>query len=678
MFLSRLAIQNFRSIKSLDVSFAPGKNVIVGRNNSGKSNIIKAIDLMLGEYSPTYHKSENITANDYHNGDTSAPIFIWCELTRVKSGDVLEPLNDDELAKINYFRLYGGVDFNTPITINITDFDDRQIDSLFFNSTEDGQIRLDSRTVKKCWIGNKSYSARSTPFELKDIDKFGIAFRSKFNEGYSEKEMAFFYRKSSDAEWIEASTTNFRNALIQSAIIPSFRDPKDQLRITAYSWFGKLLRKYVDSDNLELAEAFNGVRLASDKLFASLKSEVSDQKISVAFPNTTISFQFNPDTKQDIHRSTLIYVDDGFNSELKDKGAGIQSAVMIALFDFYVRNIAHTASSLLAVEEPELYLHPHGRRVVADRFSSFLSSGNNQLILTTHSAEFISNLQDRSTVICVTKGAAGTEARNISFEDVKKRQILIKKQNAEMFFADAVILTEGADKYFVHESSRILSEYYVVESANGDRKPLSANWLNEFNVSILNCGGKSELVKYGQILTEAGIPFVATADFDFFRSQLVEYLSGMGFDKSYVDHLNALKSQVIASQEGKPLKDLGQIADGEFNRKVAEYLVALREDGIFIFSGELEKFYTVPPEFDKEAGVIETLSKCLETSKPINEFVHIGEYLDLLLYFAQDILKIKLVSKDTEKSLPSTDPADDEDEDYSESLPDWDDDEDDH
>jgi putative ATP-dependent endonuclease of OLD family len=53
------------------------KNIIVGKNNAGKSNIIKAIDLVLGESSPTWHKSENITVNDFFNGDTSKPIFIF-------------------------------------------------------------------------------------------------------------------------------------------------------------------------------------------------------------------------------------------------------------------------------------------------------------------------------------------------------------------------------------------------------------------------------------------------------------------------------------------------------------------------------------------------------------------------------------------------------------------------
>ena len=650
MYLSRLVIQNFRSINSLDVGFGPGKNVIVGRNNAGKSNIIKAIDLMLGEYSPTYHKSESITENDFHNGDVSKPIFIWCELTRSEIDGTLEALNDDELGKINFFRLYSAQDTNVPVTQKIEHFDADGIDGLFFYSSEDGQIELDKeyqeRTVSKCWIGNKPYCKRRTPTELKDFDRFGIAFRCKALAGHFEREMVFFYRKKDDPEWIEASSSVFRNALIQSAIIPSFRDPKDQLRITQYSWFGKLLRKYVNSEDPELATAFNGVRLASDKLFQNLKKEVGDDKINVAFPNTTVSFQFNPDTKQDIHKSTLIYVDDGFNSELKDKGSGIQSAVMIALFDFYVTNVAHSSSSLLAVEEPELYLHPHGRRVLADRFSSFLAGGTNQLILTTHSSEFISNLEDSSTIICVSKGRDGSVARNVSFDEVKKRQILIKKQNAEMFFADGVILTEGADKYFVQESSRVLATLYDIQRDEHSTKPLSPNWLNEFNISVLNCGGKTELQKYAQILKEAGIPFITTADFDFFRKKLVEYLKALDFDQSYLDQLNALKSQVIASQAGKPLNRFTDIVDDKKKEEVKNYLVGLREERIYVFPSDLEGFYIEAPEFTKEAGVIETMAKLVETGRPLSDFVKIKHYLQLLTYFATNIMEIVLVDKE--------------------------------
>lgn len=74
MYLSRLIIRNFRSIKKLDLNFNESKNVIIGRNNSGKSNIVKALDKVLGSGSPTYSKSENISENDFFSWkDTHSP-----------------------------------------------------------------------------------------------------------------------------------------------------------------------------------------------------------------------------------------------------------------------------------------------------------------------------------------------------------------------------------------------------------------------------------------------------------------------------------------------------------------------------------------------------------------------------------------------------------------------------
>src|SRR5690554_2998757 len=117
MHLSKLIISNYRSIKELSVSFEKGKNIIVGKNNAGKSNIIKAIDLILGESSPTWHKSENITANDFFNGQTENDIYIFCELQR----DFEEELNYEEINKCygfkifaekgNYVRIEGGKGF---------------------------------------------------------------------------------------------------------------------------------------------------------------------------------------------------------------------------------------------------------------------------------------------------------------------------------------------------------------------------------------------------------------------------------------------------------------------------------------------------------------------------------------------------------------------------------------
>ncbi|MHA1280721.1 MAG: ATP-dependent nuclease [Candidatus Helarchaeota archaeon] len=66
MALKRIIIENFRSIKNLD--FEPTMlTALIGRNNVGKSNILDAIELLLGERWPTYAiKEEDIHNHDEH------------------------------------------------------------------------------------------------------------------------------------------------------------------------------------------------------------------------------------------------------------------------------------------------------------------------------------------------------------------------------------------------------------------------------------------------------------------------------------------------------------------------------------------------------------------------------------------------------------------------------------
>jgi predicted ATP-dependent endonuclease of OLD family len=48
MAIRRIHIENYRSIGDLDIEFS-SVNALVGANNSGKSNILRALNLVLGE-----------------------------------------------------------------------------------------------------------------------------------------------------------------------------------------------------------------------------------------------------------------------------------------------------------------------------------------------------------------------------------------------------------------------------------------------------------------------------------------------------------------------------------------------------------------------------------------------------------------------------------------------------
>ncbi|WP_266363287.1 ATP-dependent nuclease [Tellurirhabdus rosea] len=643
MFLSRLLIQNFRSIENLDIKLQKGRNVIVGRNNAGKSNIVKAIDLLLGEYSPTYNRSENITESDFFCGDKSKRIFIWCEITRETNElGQLENIDFSEVKNTAFYNV-SKKDTSELANVNTNTFTESTINKLFYFCSEEGQTKIDNNEFKKRWIGGKSYCKGTYESEFLNSQFFAIAFIGFYSEeGKLNRELVFLYKEKKEDNWILAFNCSLRTTLIQSAIIPAFRDPKDQLRITSYSWYGKLLKAYISPNNSQLESAFEIVKNASKNVFQNLESQIVNKSIDVAFPNTSISFLLNPDSKQDVYKNALIYVNDGFSSELKDKGAGIQSAVLIGLFDFYIRNVAHSGNSLLAIEEPELYLHPHGRRVISDRLNSFIGDGSNQVILTTHSPEFITSVYDNQNIISVKKAGVSTVGTNIYFNDSKKKQILVKKQNAEMFFADAVILTEGAEKYFIEEAAKEIGSNTTIVNTDGSEIILGRNWLNNYNVSIINTGGKGELYKYKAILDELGIANITTSDFDFLRDGLNEFFKNLQFNQTYHNSLNAIKSKIISIYGSGKYKSISQLANDPLIEEVKKFILELRAANIFIFSGELEDFYTVAPFSKKEAGVIETIGKIISTGNPLSSYLNIEEYTEMLSMFLKKILKINI------------------------------------
>jgi predicted ATP-dependent endonuclease of OLD family len=71
MSIKRIFIENFRSIKQ--INFEPTSlNALIGRNNVGKSNILSALEIVLGDKWPPFV----ITENDLFNKDTSLKCTI--------------------------------------------------------------------------------------------------------------------------------------------------------------------------------------------------------------------------------------------------------------------------------------------------------------------------------------------------------------------------------------------------------------------------------------------------------------------------------------------------------------------------------------------------------------------------------------------------------------------------
>lgn len=642
MYLSRLFIKNYRSIKELDLTFAKGKNVLVGRNNAGKSNVIKAIDLVLGEYSPTYTKSENITESDFYawHDDVTGQVqsandmFVWCELRR----DFHEPLNYDEMYKANslaiYTRLEGWTVDNKPIK------QAARISQHSLPLNYEPIFELNEDNADRDWIVTRKRELQPLEKQFDDKYLYAFAFRATKDEfGHINKDMRFLYREDGLSDWVLAFRAPIRNELLQSAIIPAFRDPGSQLRLNNWTWYGRLMRHLTagQEGSTELQSAMEQVKAVADKIFAEAKEQTTASALALAFPETELHFQFNTETRADLYKSAALYVDDGYKSQLADKGSGIQSAIVIGLFQYYTRAVNTVTSALLCIEEPELFLHPHARKVISNRLDQFLDANKHQVILSTHSEEFIRSTTEDLHVVKIRKDKGQTQANAVSLKEFK-HLLLSEKQN-ELFFADKVIVCEGHHDFVL----------------NAVADELFPGKLEEQNISIVSVGNKNYLSQLVKLILHLGIKCFVFADFEFLLRDDSD--AAMIYGAKPQENLLSLEDAFFAQEctfgaTGEKarqfieklrtqIKDLDEAAfyTAKSAAQIAhpniqQVLDRMRSNGVGILSGELEtlsKDYAVlSPSDGLTLAKVFALNERLVRGEHISDFFLTSEISDFL------------------------------------------------
>lgn len=631
MFISNVSIKNFKSISNIDLPLTKGKNILIGKNNAGKSNILKAINLVIGETDPTWNKKENITENDFYNNNAEQPIEIFLTITREQLNGTLESLDFLD-------NLSGAISYHPTQIIN----DFSNIEQVF-----PGLFPEKEETKGKKWVGNKSYCKEKFSQFFANISEIKLGFAARIDEeGILQKAITCCCKDFSTNSYQVLQTIGpLRKAFFESAIIPAFRTTQEQLKVSSWSWFGKIVYHHVNPNISKINEAFSTVRTLSESIFQEMASAIN-RETDVAFPGTSFYFQFNPNANShDIAKGMMIYVDDGFNSKLEEKGTGIQSYMIISLFDYYMLNIASIQSgAFLALEEPELFLHPHARRLLSARLNKFLDKRqNNQVLLTTHSSDFISADSPTLNLIVVHKKQGATTAKQIDASSIKMKQILLHKENMEMLFADTVVLTEDL-KLFLE----------LCASELPTLTPAGKNWLDSYNISILNCGGKEEIKKYASLLKCLEIPFFVVADFDFLKEGLNSYFEQLQFGPEERDRLNALKSKIFKHGLGKKISQI----PSEHRAETDLYIKHLKDKfNIFLLQGELEDLYKERPKSTKAQGVLETLNKVIENNQKISDFIYTDDLVDILIQIAlkQNLLLPQKINSEEEKTFSEED-----------------------
>lgn len=513
MYITDLYIMNYKSIRKEKIRFNFGKNVLVGKNNAGKSNIVRALELLLGEKYPTYNQFEEKDFYCFQESEklnSSEFIFLATKL----EGEY----NVEELNKLR------------SLTTILLDYKQNPIESIYEKGNiADGKLLIVNQGDVEKDKKKTYYKSEEIIDFFRNCEEFYIYLyvdrESESEDDNYRKIYSMIVRDKYDKYYRVNISNELKNALVTCAVLPAFRDPQNQFKINSWSWYGRLIKKIWESGDSkareEIRETLKDLGKKTEEIFAEAVKDLKDILHEAIF-NTDIVFQVLQNTKDDIYKGISIFVNDGIESPLNDKGAGVQSAVAIAMFSYYC-NRFHKSSSLLVVEEPEIYLHPQAKRALSQKLDDFVNNETrkgikNQVIITTHSPEFIRNTPLENIIVVRKENNMETKISRLDVtrdvKEIQKINNILWSNNAEILFADKVILVEGGEFYLLP---------LIADNLLGEKRSLETR-----NISVAKVGGKSYFKPYMQLLSDLKIEYYVIADFDILEKgieDLKEFMS---------------------------------------------------------------------------------------------------------------------------------------------------------
>lgn len=471
MKIKRIHIENFRSIKMLD--FEPGPYcVLIGENNSGKSNILRALNLALGE---TWPSERSFSEEDFHNQDTSGDIVI-----QVFFDETVEEWRNNfklEIAGLELrCKVYKRKVKNKPAG-------SLSVDYVCIDPKGD-ELKAPAEPLKKGQKYKGPWLPVRVTSELRGrIPLIYVGVQREYDRHSPTSRWSVLRRLLNEVN------TAFLNDKTQIKVTKSDGTVERMTRREAFESAVKDAYAYLRTNDFVEIEK----RLAANAL----------EQMGLDPERDKVELHFESHDPTNAFRSLQLYVEQmGITSPAGEVGAGLQSAIVVACFRTYEE--LKREGAVFAIEEPEVFLHPHRARYFAGVLRG-LSEKGNQVVVTTHSPIFVQLDQPETVALVRRTESHGTTVKQaavhaLAENDRKALRLLTEfdTQRNELFFARSVLLVEGA-------TEKLLLPL-IFEKLGYD--------LNRLGISVVEVGGKTKIPLFAKICRAMEIPFVVLADYD--------------------------------------------------------------------------------------------------------------------------------------------------------------------
>lgn len=472
MYIAKIVIENFRNFKKSQIEFNDGVNVIIGPNNTGKTNLIKALSLPID-----YHGTKRLQIDDFNKYISLeelkvSPPKISIAITikngqheelddLVTVGNWLTRLDDSYEALLTYEFFLPEKEKDNYLKA-IVGADPKAVDTVWKIIKHDF-IRL---FTYKIWGGK---AENQTIADAESLQKFDFQFLSAIRD-------------------VERDMLSGRNTLLRD-VLDFFMDYEI-----------KALPEIDKSKEAKIAEIKQKKQDFSDKtdvLFSDLQKRMEEGKKEILSyaKDTGASFdKSGPDFEgslSDVEMFSalrlIVKYETGIKIPVTHNGLGYNNLIFMSLLlakmqvnsdGDYLGSNAKVFSSL-SIEEPEAHLHPS----MQYNFLKFLKENKEkkkvrQIFVTTHSTH-ITSAVSLDEIICLHsengQPKVGYPGKVFPNDKSKKYvQRFLDATKSDMLFAQRVILVEGlAEQLLVSILAR-----YVGKS------------LEDNHIAVISVGGR--------------------------------------------------------------------------------------------------------------------------------------------------------------------------------------------
>lgn len=577
MKLVKLILHNFRSIKHMDIN-TTDYSLLVGENNVGKTAILTALRLFYEDDGIKY--TQDIDFPKFDTDDQES----WIELHFMTTSDEQVNLKEEYRSSDSVLR------------------------------------------VRKYFLSN-----------VKELVKAGQSNIYGYENGSLSKTLFYGAKNISQAK------------LGKVVYIPEVNRADDSLKVSGPSPFRNMLN-FVMKRAVQKSDTYAELEKSFEKFNSDFREEASkdgfsvsnlEKKINEALGSWQIKFgvDINPLRPEDIVKNLLgHYIEDiNLNSQrvkIGSFGQGLQRHLIYTLIRLSaslkdskksVKKEFLPDFTLILFEEPEAFLHPSQQSILDIGLRSLSNEEGHQVIISTHSPQFVSrNIEDITSICRLNKYGPVSKCFQVSEE--KYNRILDTNLGLYRCFCEKLKdpavsdslkskirkkclgdddpnedkkLEEETIRYFLWLDSERAALFFAkhVVICEGATEKIALDYLTDINwndirskhVYFLDSGGKFNIHRYITILDCLGISHSVLIDKDDdrdYHSEVNDFIKNNlspctilleTFDKDFESFLGITSS---VRPDKKPLHLLsklkaGQISNDRINelRKVLERLL---------------------------------------------------------------------------------------------------------